>query len=80
MRKTPKTFSDVFNARMDRLAREDAKAQAEITERQRIEGILAANPEIGVLQGEKGRRYYVNWPAYCEAKDPAALLPVKAEG
>jgi hypothetical protein len=80
MSKTPKTFSDVLNARMDRLAREDAKAQAEIAKRQRIEGILAANPEIGVLQGEKCLRYYVNWPAYREAKDPAALLSAKAEG
>lgn len=80
MTQAPKTFSDVFNARMDRLAREDAKAQAEIAERQRIEGILVANPEIGVLMRKGGPVYYVNWPVYREAKDPASLVTVKAEG
>ena len=79
MRKTPKTFSDVFNARMDRLAREDAKAQAEIAERQRIQGILDANGEIGILMRKGGPVYYVNWPVYREAKDPAALVAIKVE-
>lgn len=79
MTKTPKTFSEVFNARQARLAREDAKAQAQIAQRQRIEGILQANPEIGVLQGEKGVRYYVNFPVYREATDPAALVAAKLE-
>lgn len=79
MAKTPKTFSEVFNARQARLAREEAKAQAQVAERQRIESILQANPEIGVLQGEKGVRYYVNFPTYREATDPAALVGAKLE-
>ena len=51
-----------------------ARAQAKIAERQRIEGILQANPQIGVLQGEKGARYYVSFHVYREACDPAALV------
>jgi len=71
---TPKTFSEVFNARQARLAREEAKVQAEIAERQRIQGILDAHGEIGVLMRKGGPVYYVNWPAYREATDPAALI------
>ena len=51
-----------------------ARAQAQIAERQRIEGILQANPQIGVLQGEKGARYYVSFPVYREACEPAQLV------
>jgi hypothetical protein len=50
-----------------------ARAEAQIAEQARIAGILAANPQIGVLQGAKGLRYYVNFPVYAEARDPAAL-------
>jgi hypothetical protein len=56
----------------------DEKRNAELlslarAEQARIAGILAANPQIGVLQGAKGLRYYVNFPVYAEARDPAAL-------
>jgi hypothetical protein len=54
-----------------------ARAQAQIIKRQRIERILQANPQIGVLQNEKGARYYVNFPVYREASDPAALFQVE---
>lgn len=51
-----------------------ARAQVQVAERQRIDAILQANPEIGILQGEKGVRYYVNFPVYREARDPAKLV------
>lgn len=51
-----------------------ARAQAQVAEQARVAAILAANPQIGVLQGSKGLRYYVNFPVYAEARDPAALV------
>jgi len=51
-----------------------ARAEALRAEQARIAAILAANPQIGVLQGAKGQRFYVNFPAYAEARDPAALV------
>ena len=51
-----------------------AKAEAEIAERTRVAAILAANPQIGVLQSAKGQRFYVNFPVYLEHTDPAALV------
>jgi hypothetical protein len=51
-----------------------ARAEAQIAEQARVAAILAANPQIGVLQGAKGLRYYVNFPVYAEARDPAALV------
>ena len=74
MTKTPKTFNEVFLDRQERLAREEARTQAEIAERQRVESILLANPEIGILMRHGGALYYVNWPEYREARDPAALV------
>lgn len=38
-----------------------------------ISAILAANPQIGVLQGNRGRRFYLASP-YREAKHPALLI------
>jgi hypothetical protein len=40
----------------------------------KILSILAANPQIGMLQGNRGRRFYVTSPVYREAKHPAALV------
>lgn len=51
-----------------------ARAEAQIAEQARIAAILAANPQIGVLQGAEGLRFYVNFPVYAEARDPAALV------
>lgn len=79
MAKTPKTFSEVFNARQARLAREEAKAQAQLAERQRIQSILDANGEIGILMRNCNLVYYVNFPVYREASDPAALVATKVE-
>ena len=54
-----------------------ARARAARKERARIVGILAANPQIGVLQrATGGLRYYVNFPAYVESDDPAELVEV----
>ena len=75
-----KTFGEVVQARINRSIDESVRANAEIAKRQRIEGILAANAEIGVLMRNGGAVYYVNFPVYREAKDPAALLAAKAEG
>ncbi len=54
-----------------------ARWHTEDTERRRIADVLAANPQIGVLNGDGQRpRYYV-WPAggeYREADDPAKLV------
>ena len=68
------TLADARNEKRNAELPALARAQAQITERQRIEGILQANPQIGALQGEKGARYYVSFPVYREARDPAALV------
>ena len=59
-------------------AREDKRQAKEAAERERIAGILKANPQIGELCREGKRVFYV-WPAgsaksqYREARDPAKL-------
>jgi hypothetical protein len=58
------------NAELPALARADAKR----ADAARIAAILAANPQIGILQNEKGQRFYVNFPIYAEARDPASLV------
>lgn len=52
------------------------RAEAEIAERERVAGVLAANPEIGELC-QKGKRMFYVWPAggeYRQNADPAALV------
>jgi hypothetical protein len=52
-----------------------AKAEAEIAKRARVAAILAANPQIGALHKVTGgMRYYVNFPVYLEAENPADLV------
>lgn len=68
------TLADARDEKRDAELPYLARAQAEIAERQRIEGILLANPEIGILMRKDGAYYYVNWPEYREARDPAALV------
>jgi hypothetical protein len=51
-----------------------ARAEALRAEQVRVAQVLRDNPQIGVLQGAKGLRYYVNWPTYREHTDPAALV------
>ncbi len=41
-----------------------------------ILSILAANPQIGMLQGNRGRLFYVTSPVYREAKHPADLANI----
>jgi hypothetical protein len=57
------------NAELPALARAQKLQEAE----SQISAILAANPQIGVLQGGRGRRFYVNFP-YREAKHPSLLI------
>ena len=68
------TLADARDEKRDAELPSLVRAQAEIAERQRIEGILLANPEIGILMRKGGAYYYVNWPEYREARDPAALV------
>jgi len=76
MKKSPSTFltlSDVIAAKhqADAVAiSNERKAMAKIAE---IASILAENPHIGVLQTEKGMRYYTNAP-YRESSHPSALI------
>jgi hypothetical protein len=60
------------NAELPALARAQKLQEAE----SQISAILAANPQIGVLQGGRGRRFYVAFP-YREANHPSLLI---AEG
>lgn len=55
----------------------DLPAMVKIQKLQEIEAILLANPQIGVLQTARGRRFYVNFPVYLEAAHPVQLI---AEG
>ena len=68
------TLADARDAKRNAELPSLARAQAQVAEQARIAAILAANPQIGVLRGEKGLRYYVNFPVYAEARDPAALV------
>jgi hypothetical protein len=51
-----------------------ARAEAQLAEQRRIQSILDAHGEIGILMRKGGPVYYVNWPVYREARDPAALV------
>jgi hypothetical protein len=50
-----------------------AKAQKAQEMENTIAVILASNPQIGVLQGNRGRRFYTSFP-YREAKHPSLLI------
>lgn len=69
MTRRPLRLSDIIEAR----AAEAAADMAVLREKDRVAGILSANPQIGVLCREGMAVYYVNFP-YTEATDPAALV------
>jgi len=60
------------NAELPALARAQKLQEAE----SQISAMLAANPQIGVLQGGRGRLFYVTSPVYREAKHPADLANI----
>lgn len=60
------------NAELPALARAQKLQEAE----SQISAVLAANPQIGVLQGGRGRLFYVTSPVYREAKHPADLANI----
>jgi hypothetical protein len=69
------TLADARDEKRDAELPALAKAEAEIAERARVAAILAANPQIGVLQkATGGMLYYINFPEYIEARDPAWLV------
>lgn len=69
------TVADARDEKRDAELPALARARAAREERARIAGILAANPQIGVLQkATGGLLYYVNFPEYIEAADPAWLV------
>ena len=50
-----------------------ARIDARVAEENRVAAILQANPQIGVLIRKGKSVYYINWPTYREARDPADL-------
>lgn len=68
------TLADARDEKRDAELPSLARAEAQKAERARIASILAANPQIGVLQSAKGQRFYINFPVYLEHTDPAALV------
>lgn len=64
------TYGQVIQARIERSRRESAA----LIEQDRVAALLAQNPSIGVLMRKGEPIYYVNLPAYREARDPAALI------
>jgi hypothetical protein len=69
------TLADARDEKRDAELPALARARAAREERARIAGILAANPQIGVLlRDARGPLYYVNFPEYIEARDPAWLV------
>lgn len=54
----------------------DIRISQRVQAEKEIAAILAANPQIGVLQGALGLRFYTASP-YREAQHPADLLPVE---
>jgi hypothetical protein len=55
-----------------------ARAAAARLEAERIAGVLRENPAIGVLCRNGRSVFYVNFPCYREAGDPAALVAIEA--
>lgn len=56
-------------------ARAERVAHAELAERDRVAGILAKYPQIGVLMTGEGKRYYLNREyGTLQHADPAALV------
>lgn len=69
------TLADARDEKRDAELPALARAEAEIAERARVAAILAANPQIGVLlRDARGPLYYINFPEYIEARDPAWLV------
>ena len=54
----------------------DIRISRRMQEEKKIAVLLAANPQIGVLQRGRKKRYYLLSP-YREAKHPADLLPME---
>lgn len=54
----------------------DIRISRRMQEEKKIAVLLAANPEIGVLQCGQKKRYYLLSP-YREATHPADLLPLE---
>lgn len=70
MSNTPKTYRQVTEARIERSRRDYAL----VAEQKRIVAVLAANPAIGVLMRNGKAKFYVSFPTYREAADPAVLV------
>ena len=47
---------------------------AQVAAQQNVNALLAANPQVGVLNRNGKAVYYVNFPDYREASTPAALI------
>ena len=72
-RKTPTTFAEVCADRSLRHAIEQERWNAADAQRRELEAILAANPQIGALNG--GKFYVVTAPGeYRVANHPSKLV------
>lgn len=68
------TYQDARNEKLAINAKLFAKQDAAVAKQKLIDGILKANPQIGILMRKGKHVYYVNFPQYQEAKNPQDLI------